>query len=133
MTISPTKFVRETILKALQNSAQVTSLVPRLYPTKTPNKPIKPFGRYGSSDDTPSRPSGWIGGEVSAAYHVFVAKGGDILDPESHCADAVSAVADTIDSLPNCIVDRTQTLPDGDEPDAHHGLIFFTYSAIGEI
>jgi len=133
MTISPTKQSREAILAALTADPDVVALVPRLYPSKTPNKPTKPFGRYGSSDDRPLRPSGWRGGAVSAAYHVFVGVNSAILDPDSYCSDAVAAVAEALDRLPGCIVDRTQIIPDGEEPDTVHGLVFFTYTEFAEI
>lgn len=133
MTISPTNHVRETILEALMAASSVTSLVPRLYPTKTPNNPVKPFGRYGSSNADAVRPSGWRGGNVDGSYHVFVAVNPAIPDPGDHCGKAVDAIAEIIDSLPDCIVDRTMTVPDGSDPDTHHGIVFFTYGALAEI
>lgn len=133
MTISPTKHTRETILTSLQADPAIVALVPRLYPTKTPNKPERPFGRYGASDGLPERASGWRGGSVSSIYHVFVGKAGNIPDPETYCADAVDAIAEVVDGLAGCFVDRTQVIPDTAEADAHHGLVYFTYTALAEV
>ena len=133
MTISPTKHIRETILTALKADAATVALVPRLYPTKTPNAAQRPFGRYGTSDGLPERAAGWSGASVSSIYHVFVGRTDSVPDPESYCSDAVDAVADVIDSLAGCFVDRTQVIPDTAEPDAHHGLVYFTYTALTEL
>lgn len=133
MTISPTNHVQDTILDALKTSNAVTALVPRLYPSKTPNNPTKPFGRYGSVDAFPSRPSGWRGGDVSGAYHVFVGVSDTISDPTTFCGAATDAIAEAIDSIPDCRVDRTQIIPDSAEPDVLHGTVFFTFTALAEI
>ena len=135
MTISPTFHVRETMLAAIQADAAVVALIPAgsLYPSKTPNNPTKPFGRYGAETNIPVRPSGWRGGEVSGAYHVWVGVTDAIPDPKTYCEQCVEAVAEVIDALPDCYVERTQLLPDDAEPDLWHGVIQFAFTALAEI
>lgn len=135
MTISPTTHARQTVLAALKAESAVTARIPaaRIYPSKTPNTPVKPFARYGASDDTPERYSGWRGGDVSSALHVFVAQSEAIPDPEAWCGDTVGAIADAIDALPDCIVERTQVIPDAEEPDVMHGIVFFTMKALAPV
>ncbi|WP_167706612.1 tail completion protein gp17 [Sphingobium fuliginis] len=135
MTISPTFYVRQTILTALQADAGVLAFIPAdsLYPSKTPNNPAKPFGRYGAETNEPMRPSGWRGGEVSTAYHVWVGVTDAIPDPKTYCEQSVDAIAEAIDALPDCTVERTQLLEDASEPDLWHGVVQFTFTALAEI
>ena len=134
MTISPTLMARTAILDAIQGDASVTALVPaaRLYPSKTPNNPIKPFGRYGSEIVEPVRASCWRGGTVAAAYHVFVGTTDAIPDPKSYAEHAVAALADCIDALDDCHVERTQIMEDGQEADVWHGIVQFAFTSIME-
>jgi hypothetical protein len=134
MTISPTVHARQTILAALKADPAVTALVPseRIYPAKTPNAPAKPFGRYGSATTEPDRYSCWRGGDVSGAYHFFAGVSGTILDPEAWMGSLVDAAAEVIDGIEDAYVERTQVLPDPEEPDVWHGVVFFTVKALAE-
>ncbi len=133
-TISPTIEARGIILPALKADAATITLIPaaRLYPSKTPNNPVKPFGRYGAENVEPERYAGWRGGAVSTAYHVFVGTTAAIPDAKAHCEKAVAAIADVLDALPDCYVDRTQILEDGAEADVWHGVVMFTFTAIDQ-
>lgn len=136
MGISPTVHARTTILAALKADATVTARIPaaRLYPAKTPNAPLKPFGRYGTATSEPDRYSCWRGGDVSGAYHVFagVNAAAGIYDPEQWVGDTVDVVAEAIDSIEDCYVVRTQVLPDPEEADVWHGVIFWEMKALAE-
>lgn len=134
MTISPTVYARQTILAALKANPAVTARIPaaRLYPAKTPSAPVKPFGRYGTATSEPDRPSGWRGGDVSGAYHVFAGAGPAIPDPEAWVGDTVDAIAEAIDAIDDCHVTRTQVLPDPEEVDVWHGIVFFEMKALSD-
>ncbi|TCM21477.1 uncharacterized protein DUF3168 [Novosphingobium sp. PhB165] len=136
MTISPTLYARQIILPAIQTDAEVTALIPAasLYPSKTPNNPPKPFGRYGGGDtSTPLRPSGWKGGDVDGSYHIWVGVTSAIPDPKTYCEEATAAIADVIDALSDCFVERTQILSDPDEVDVWHGVVIFTFNALAPV
>lgn len=132
MTISPTLAARSSILEAIQTDAAVTALIPaaRLYPSKTPNNPVKPFGRYGAEAVEPVRASCWKGGAVAGAYHVWAAVTPAIPDPKTFTELAVAAIADALDAMPDCYVDRTLLLEDTDEADLWHGVVQFTFTVI---
>jgi hypothetical protein len=132
MALSPTTYARQTILAALKADTAVTAMVPKasIYPAKAPNPPDYPFIRYGSADALPQRAAGWKGGDVSGAVHVFVGQSDSIPDPEAWCGDAVDAMAEAIDAIEDCYCDRTQVIPDAEEPDIMHGLVFFTMKAL---
>lgn len=132
--ISPTTHARRTILAALKADATVTGFIPaaRIYPPKTPNGPTKPFSRYGASFAEPARASCWSGGGVRGTVHVFVGQSGTILDPEAFTGDAVDAMAEAIDGIEDCFVERTQVFADADEPDDYHGIVFFRMDAMGQ-
>lgn len=132
MTISPTVYARQTILAALKADAAVTARIPaaRLYPAKTTNAPVKPFGRYGTATSEPDRYSCWRGGDVSGAYHVFAGVAAGIPDPEAWTGETVDAIAEAIDAVEDCHVVRTQVLPDPEEADVWHGLVFFEMKAL---
>lgn len=134
MTISPTTYARQTILAALKADDAVTASVPasRIYPTKTPNPVTKPFIRYGATDSSPDRYSCWRGGDVAGAVHVFVGVAPSIPDPEAWCGDTLDAMAEAIDRVEDCHVVRTQVLPDPEEPDVMHGIVFFTMKALAD-
>lgn len=135
MTISPTIEARSTILPSLKADPAVTALIPatRLYPTKTPNGPVKPFGRYGTESVDPVRASCWRGGDVAAAYHVWVGGTSTIPDAKAYCERCVAAIADVLDALPDCNVDRSQIFEDVAESDIWHGVVMFTYSAVEQL
>ncbi|WP_159975880.1 MULTISPECIES: DUF3168 domain-containing protein [unclassified Novosphingobium] len=135
MTISPTLIARQTILDAIQADVTVIALIPaaQLYPSKTPNNPVKPFGRYGAESTEPVRASCWRGGAVSGAYHAWVGRTATIPDPKTYCELAMAAIADVLDALPDCYVDRTQMLESTDEPDLWHGLVQFTFTAVEQL
>lgn len=132
MTISPTVEARGIILPALKASAAVTALIPatKLYPTKTPSNPVKPFGRYGAESVEPVRAACWRGGDVQGAYHVWVGVTSTILDAKVYCERCVAAIADVIDDLPDCNVDRTQIFEDTEESDIWHGVVLYTASIV---
>lgn len=130
--ISPTKHARTTILTALKADTTTTDLVPRIFPEKTPNSPQKPFGRYGSSFAEPARASCWSGGSVRGTVHVFVGQTSTIHDPAAYTGDALDAMAEVIDGIDDCYVERTQVFADADEPDDYHGIVFFRMDAMGQ-
>lgn len=132
MALSPTTYARQTILTALRADPAVTARIPadRLYPAKTPNPATKPFGRYGTATSEPDRYSCWRGGDVSGAYHVFVGVAPAIPDPEAWCGDTVDALAEAIDGISDCHVERTQVLQDPEEADVWHGIVFFELKAL---
>lgn len=132
MTISPTVYARQTILAALKADASVTARIPaaRLYPAKTPNAPVKPFGRYGTATAEPERYSGMRGGDVSGAYHVFAGVSDAIPDPEAWVGDTVDAISEAIDGTEDCYAVRSQVLPDPEEADLWHGVVFFELKAL---
>lgn len=132
--LSPTVHARQTILAALKASSAVTARIPaaRIFPAKTPNSPEKPFGRYGTASAEPDRYSCWKGGDVSGAYHVFAGVTATIFDPEAWIGDTLDAMAEAIDAVPDCHVVRTQVLPDPEEPDVVHGLIFWEMKTLAE-
>jgi hypothetical protein len=134
MALSPTTYARQTILAALKADSAVTAMVPKasIYPAKTPNNPGKPFIRYGSASVQPQRASCWAGGDVSGAVHLFVGQSGAIHDPEAFAGDALDAIAEALDAIEDCHVERTQLLPDAEEPDIMHGIAFFTVKAMAE-
>lgn len=129
--ISPTEIARETILTALKANAPVVAKVPaaRIYPPKTPNNPTKPFIRYGASDAMPERYAGIRGGEVSGAVHVFVGVTSSIPDAMKFAGETVDLIAECIDGIDNAFVERTQVMPDAEEPDVAHGIVWFTFTA----
>lgn len=135
MSISPTAYARTTILTALKANSAVTARIPasRLYPAKTPNPATKPFGRYGTATTEPDRYSCWRGGDVSGAYHVFAGVAASIPDPEAWVGDTVDAIAEAIDGVADCHVVRTQVLPDPEEADVWHGIVFFELKALAEV
>lgn len=135
MTISPTIEARAIILPALKADPAVTALIPaaKLYPTKTPNNPVKPFGRYGAESVEPVRASCWRGGDVSSAYHVWVGVTAAIPDAKQYCERASAAIADVLDTLPDCNVDRTVIFEDVAESDIWHGVVMFTFSAVEQV
>lgn len=132
MTISPTIEARSTILPALKADPAVTSLIPasKLYPSKTPNNPVKPFGRYGVEAVEPIRAACWRGGAVSGSYHVWAGVTDDIPDPKTYVERAAVAIADCLDALPDCYFDRTIIMEDSDESDVWHAVVQFTFTAI---
>jgi hypothetical protein len=134
MALSPTRHARSTILAALKSNAAVTDRIPaaRLYPAKTPNPVVKPFGRYGTATAEPDRYSCWSGGDVSGAYHAFAGVVAGIPDLEAWMGDTVDAMAEAIDAIPDCHVTRTQVLPDPEEADLWHGIVFWTMKALAE-
>ncbi|QJR01722.1 DUF3168 domain-containing protein [Sphingobium yanoikuyae] len=134
MTISPTVEARSAIISALKSSPSVTTLIPasRLYPTVTPASPEKPFGKYGVEDTEPLRASGWRGGDVDASYDVVVAKSAAIPDPKTYAEKAVAAIADAIDALPDCNVDRT-VMVQSSEADSWRGVVYFTVSIVEQL
>ena len=131
----PIPYTRQTILTALRADPAVTARIPaaRLYPTKTVNKPTKPFGRYGASDAEDDPYSGWEGDDVSGAYHVFAGVSDAIPDPEAWCGEIVGLIKKCLNRIPECIVERTQVIPDPEEPDVMHGIVFFTMKALEEV
>jgi len=134
MGIAPTVHARTSILAALKAYAAVTARIPaaRLYPAKTPNPPVKPFGRYGTATTEPDRYSCWRGGDVSGAYHLFAGASASIPDPEAWMGDTVDAAAEAIDAIEDCYVVRTQVLPDPEEADVWHGIVFWEMKALAE-
>lgn len=130
---SPANHARDTIFDALQASAEVVALVPRLYPNKLPDAPLRPFGRSGVIDAEIERLSGWRGARCDGAWHVFVAVTDDIPDPESWCQDAVDVMAGVMDELSFCIVDRTMVLKDKTEADVYHGIVYYRFDAVSEL
>lgn len=69
---------------------------------------------------------------MSSSYHVFVNKASDIPDPKAYAESAIAAIADALDAMPDCYVDRTQMIQ-GDEADSWHGFVQFTYTAIEQL
>jgi hypothetical protein len=132
--VSPTLHARQTILTALKADAAVTARIPaaRLYPAKTPKAPAKPFGRYGTALAETDDYSCWEGEDVSGVYHVFAGASASMPDPEAWVADTVAAIKASIKALPDCHVPRTQVLPDPEEADVWHGVVFFEMKALAE-
>lgn len=56
-----------------------------------------------------------------------------ILDAKVYCERCVAAIADVLDALPDCNVDRTQIFEDTAESDIWHGVVMFTFSAVEQI
>lgn len=134
MTISPTIEARSIVIKALKAAPSVTAKIPadRLYPTVTPASPAKPFGRYGVESVDPFRASCWRGGSVDGSYHVFVNKAADIPDPKAYAEQAIAAIADVLDGLPDCHVERTQMM-EGTDADSWHGVVMFTMTLVEQL
>jgi hypothetical protein len=132
MALSPTVYARQTILAALKGTEEVKARIPagRIYPAKTPNAPVKPFGRYGTATSEPDRYSCWRGGDVSGAYHVFAGVADDIPDPEAWVGETVDIIAEAIDAIDDCYTVRTQVLQDPEEADLWHGIVFFEMKAL---
>lgn len=130
----PIPYTRQTVIARLKADPTVTARIPaaRLYPTKTPNAPVKPFGRYGVTDAENDSYSGWEGDEVSGAYHVFVGASVEIPDPEAWCGETVGIIKRSLNGLPDCVADHTQVIPDAEEPDVMHGLVYFRMKALAE-
>jgi len=135
LTISPTIDARTSILSAIQADAAVTALIPasRLYPAKTPNNPTKPFGRYGADSVLPVRASCWEGGDVSGSYHIWVGVTASIPDPNTYAQNAMAAIADAIEGIDRCYVDRTLIIEDAEESDVWHGIVQFTFHAVEQV
>ena len=119
--------VRQTIIPALKANSAVTAIVPaaRIYPAKTPSAPVYPFIRYGQPTLTPHSLSCWKAGTVSGAIHCFVQTNGAIADAEAKCGDLAEAVAGAIGGLNEGFATSVQIIPDADEPDVYHGIVFF--------
>lgn len=119
--------IRTQILTALKADSIVTAIVPagRIYPSKTPSGVTWPFIRYGSATMTPNSLSCWKGGTVSGMVHCFVGVSGAIHDAEAICGDLAEAMADCIGELPTTFATSFQILPDPEEPDAWHGIVYF--------
>src|SRR5690554_3261995 len=101
MALSPTAQARTTVLASLKANSAVTARIPvsRLYPAKTPNAPVKPFGRYGTATATPDRDSCSKGADVLGSYHVFAGSSATIPDPEAWVGATLDAMADALDDL----------------------------------
>lgn len=119
--------VRQTIIPALKANSAITAIVPsaRIYPAKTPSAPVYPFVRYGAVTFQPHSLSCWKAGTVSGAVHCFVQANASIPDPEAKCGDLAEAVADAIGGLNEGFATSVQIIPDADEPDVYHGIVFF--------
>lgn len=104
----------------------------RLYAATPPASPIKPFGRYGVESVDPFRASCWRGGTVDGSYHVFVNKAPGIGDPKAYAEQAIAAIADVLDALPDCYVERTQMM-ESDEADSWHGVVTFTMALVEQL
>jgi Protein of unknown function (DUF3168) len=119
--------VRQAILPALKANSAITAIVPadRIYPSKTPSAIVYPFIRYGQSSLTPHSLSCWKAGTVSGSVHCFVQASDVILDPDAKCGDLAEAIADCIGGINEGFAASVQVIPDSDEPDVYHGIVFF--------
>jgi len=133
MTISPTVEARSAIIAALKLAPTVTSLVPasRLY-TVPPANPVKPFGRYGIDGSEPFRAAGWRGGDVDGSFDVVVSKATAISDPRAYAAQAIAAIAEILDAMPDCNVDRT-VMVESSEADTWRAVVYFTISIVEQL
>ncbi len=119
--------VRQMILPALKANSAITAIVPaaRIYPAKAPSAPVYPFIRYGQPSFVPHSLSCWKAGTVSGAVHCFVQTNDTTLDAEAICGDLAEAVADCIGGLNEGFATSVQIIPDADESDVYHGIVFF--------
>lgn len=128
----PLPYARQSVLGALGADAAVVALIPadRHYPTKTPSRPVKPWLRSGVAEGETIQFGCWKGEAVHGSIHVFVGQTDTILDPETWCGEAVGAIKEAIELLPDCFVDRTTVIPDTAEPDVMHGIVFWRLDAL---
>ena len=127
--------LRRAILPILKANTVIASLTSgRVYSETPPAKPVWPFIRYGFTIGTPQESSCGEGAELSVIIHVF-----DKTLGTDQCARLCRAVCRALDereiqleadqdtgetaSAIECYVTQTQIMRDGDEADAHHGLV----------
>ena len=139
--IDSTETVRLAVLAALKADAGVTSLVPaaRICPSRTPAALTWPFIRMGVTSELPFRPSGAYGSQtIIGAVHVFTKSVAGNLDAERAANLAKKEIARVLDGLvvsitggyANVRYDGGQTLQDGAEADAYHGIVNYEAVAI---
>lgn len=137
--------IRGAVLSETKADAALTALVPaaRHYPSVTPAGVVWPFIRHGTVQELPQRHDGIdgtvLGSVALSAVHVFVKADAGIPDPQAFATTVTGHIArilegmerETINGEPALSIKVTQveTLPDGDEAGAWHGIVSYEASA----
>lgn len=134
--LNPANEAQEAILRALQADAGLIALTPRVYPQKTPNKPVRPFVKLGVPVVTPRKVDGGDAADIEIAVHCFVAVTAAISDPRAFSLNVASHILRVLDRIDDVdlgegmalavYVGQAQTMQ---EEDADHWHSFVTVRA----
>lgn len=136
--------LRRAILPLLKANTVIASACGgRVYSESPPALPAWPFIRYGATISTPVEWSCADGSDMSVTIHVF-----DKTPGTDQCGRIVRAVVRALDertiqleadadtglsaTAVGCFVTQTQIIRDGDEADAHHGIVSLNVVVAGD-
>lgn len=128
--------VRRAVVVALKRDAAVAAIVATKVHVARPASPDRPFLAFTSVEALPRRATGMDGSDVAFRVSAF-AEGTDDAPVEELAAAAVNALDGRVLTLGAPYFGKahiswlsTQTLPDGVDANAWHGLSRFTATAV---
>ena len=137
--------IRGVVLKATKADAALVALIPatRHYPSVTPADVVWPFIRHGTVQELPQRHDGENGtvyGSVAlTAIHVFAKASAAIPDPQAFCVTVCGHMARILENIDGAVINgesalsihvrQAETIPDGDEAGAWHGIVQYEAAA----
>lgn len=132
---SPEVAIRKAVILAQKADPGVIAIFgARCHGINPPAVPVWPFTRYGVPTSTAFRSAGADNGaSIPITIHVFTKGSGDENDVTAGCAAVRNALhgktlpvdLDTPGHMSEIVWEQTQTLKDGDEATAWHGIVRF--------